>query len=169
MATVAGTKAAAPAYNVWAMKAAMNANGASSVAPTAMVRAHATTAVMYPSGTRKRRRRKAAMRARLLRCDHRFQRHPFADAQALALALQLAAGGEDVAAARGADGRGVAGAVDDVGKALDGVPVRALVARPRPGIERDQVDLGRDAGEQADQRLRVGARIVDVLEHDVLE
>ena len=52
---------------------------------------------------------------------------PRAGAQLLALALQLAAGGEDVAAARRADRRGVAGAVEDRGEGLDGPPVGALV------------------------------------------
>ena len=80
--------------------------------------------------------------------DHRLERQPLAHPHPLALALELAAGGEDVAAARRADRRGVAGAVDDVGEALDRLPVGALVVGARPGIERDQVDLGRDALEQ---------------------
>src|SRR3954451_1521780 len=61
----------------------------------------------------------------------------------LGLALELAAGGEDVAAARGAHRRGVAGPEHDLGKALDALPVRALVLRAGPGVERDQVDLRR--------------------------
>ena len=81
--------------------------------------------------------------------DHRLERQALAHAEALAFALQLAAGGEDVAAARGADRRGIAGAVDDVGEALDRLPVGALVVGARPGIERDQVDLGRDAARAA--------------------
>src|ERR1700756_5666800 len=72
----------------------------------------------------------------------------FAGAHLLALALQLTAGGENVAAARRADRRGVAGAVEDRGEGLDRLPVRALVVGPRPRIEGDQVDLGRNALEQ---------------------
>src|SRR5688572_861797 len=60
----------------------------------------------------------------------------------LGVALQLAAGGEDVAAARRADRRSVAGAVEDRGERLDGRPGGALILAPRPGVERDQVDLG---------------------------
>src|SRR3989344_5456843 len=44
----------------------------------------------------------------------------------LALALELAAGGEDVAAAGGADRAGVAGAGEDGGDGLDRLPVRAM-------------------------------------------
>ena len=47
------------------------------------------------------------------------QRAAGAGAELLALGLELAAGGEDVAAARGADRRGVAGAVHDGGESLD--------------------------------------------------
>jgi signal transduction histidine kinase len=69
--------------------------------------------------------------------------------------LELAAGGEDVAAARRADRRGIAGIVDEVGELLDRLPVRALVVRARPGVERDQVDLGRNALEQLHQRAGI--------------
>src|SRR5690606_29042750 len=65
--------------------------------------------------------------------------------QLLALGLQLAAGGQDVAAARRADGRSVTRLVQDGGEGLDRLPVRALIIRARPWIERDQIDLGRDA------------------------
>src|SRR5215218_9853354 len=80
----------------------------------------------------------------------RGQLSPGAGADLLALALQLAAGGEDVAPARRADRRGVAGAVEDGREGLDSPPVGALVGAARPRIERDQVDLGRDALHQLD-------------------
>jgi len=60
-----------------------------------------------------------------------------------AFGTQLAAGGEDVAAARGADGGGVAGAVQNVGELLDRVPAGTFIRRAGPGVERDQVDLRR--------------------------
>src|SRR6476661_3704720 len=69
----------------------------------------------------------------------------------LGLALELAAGGEDVTAAGGAHRGGIAGPIDDIGELLDPSRRRALVGAARPGVERDQVDLGRDVGEQADQ------------------
>src|SRR5690349_16911611 len=53
----------------------------------------------------------------------------------LAFALELTAGGEDVAPARRADGRGVAGIEDDVGEGLDRLPVRAFVEGAGPGVE----------------------------------
>src|SRR5690606_28068925 len=61
--------------------------------------------------------------------------------QLLALGLQLAAGGQDVAPARRADGRSVAGLVQDGGEGLDRLPVRALIVGAGPGVERDQVHL----------------------------
>jgi hypothetical protein len=64
-------------------------------------------------------------------------------------ALQLAAGGEDVAAARRAHRRGVAGVEDIFGEFFDLIPVRAFVCCvPGHGIERNEIDLGRDALEQ---------------------
>src|SRR5215207_6444384 len=99
----------------------------------------------------------------------RLDRDAVAGAQLLALALELAAGGEDVPAARRADGRGVAGPEDDFGERLDPLPVRALVGASRPGVEWNEVDLRGNAPEQPDQGLRLGKAVVDVLEHDVLE
>ena len=42
-------------------------------------------------------------------------------------------------------------------------------AAARPGIERDQVDLGRDAGDQPHQFARLGLAVVHALQHDVFE
>src|SRR5690242_8988769 len=58
-----------------------------------------------------------------------------------ALALELAAGGGDVATARGAHRRAQPAVVDDLGEAVDAVVRAALVGRARPGVERDQVHL----------------------------
>src|SRR5579871_2357867 len=68
-----------------------------------------------------------------------------------ALALELAAGGGDVAAARGADRGAQPAVVDDLGEAVDAVVGAALVGRTRPGIERDQVHLGVDRRQDAHQ------------------
>src|SRR5204862_4120650 len=92
-----------------------------------------------------------------------------AGAELRALRPELPARRHDVTAARGAHGARIARPVHDLRETLDLLPIRALVFRAGPGIERDQVDLGRDAGEQLHQRLGVGERIVDTLEHDVLE
>src|SRR6266849_8385081 len=46
---------------------------------------------------------------------------------------------------------------------------RPAVSRTLPVVERDQIDLGLDAAEEARQAMGVVERVVDVLEHDVLE
>src|SRR3954454_3195370 len=79
------------------------------------------------------------------RADPGLQHEPRAGAQLFGLALELAAGGQDVPPARGADRRGVAGSEDDLREAFDALPIRAFIAAARPGIEGNQVDLGRDA------------------------
>ena len=84
-------------------------------------------------------------------------------------ALQLPAGRHDVLAPRRPHRRGVAGAVDDRPERLDPLGVRPLVGRAGPRVEGDEVDLRRDAGDQLDQPPRVGVRIVDALQHHVLE
>ncbi len=84
---------------------------------------------------------------------HGFQRDPVDLAHPFGFAFQLAAGGEDVAAPGGADGGCVAGFVDEVGELFDLLPRRALVVGAGPWVERDQVDLGRNALEALDQPL----------------
>src|SRR5215211_482240 len=86
---------------------------------------------------------------------HRAQRLAFASRQFFGLRFQLAAGGQDVAAARRAHRRGVAGVEDVFGEFFDLVPVRTLVTRARPRIERNQVDLGRNPLEQFYEQLCV--------------
>src|SRR5581483_8892488 len=61
--------------------------------------------------------------------------------QADAVGFELAAGGEDVAAARRADRRGIAGAVDDIAEGLDRFVGRAFEGRARPGVEGNEIDL----------------------------
>src|SRR5882757_3982811 len=84
----------------------------------------------------------------LIRHRHGAQREALAGGQLLGRTLELAAGGKDVASARGAHRRGVAGIDDDLGELLDLLPVRAFVFAARPRIERNQVDLRRNALEQ---------------------
>src|SRR5690606_9402808 len=55
---------------------------------------------------------------------HGLELQPVRFAQALGRRLELAAGGEDVAAARGTDGRGITGPVDEFGEFFDLLPVR---------------------------------------------
>lgn len=86
-----------------------------------------------------------------------------------ALALQLAAGGHDVAAPGRAHGARVAGIEDDVAEGGDGGIAAALEGRPGPGVEGDQVDLGRYPFDQLHQRLRIGGRIVDAFQHHIFE
>src|SRR6476660_9716872 len=57
--------------------------------------------------------------------------------------LELAAGGHDVAAARPAHRRADPAFEDDLREAPHALGRRTFIARARPGIERDQIDLGR--------------------------
>src|SRR5690554_2654778 len=59
------------------------------------------------------------------------------------LALELAAGGVDVVAARATHRRDAAGLVEQLLEAAHGGIVRALEGGARERVERDQVDLGR--------------------------
>src|SRR5262245_32870711 len=97
------------------------------------------------------------------------ERQAVAGAQALGSRFELAAGGEDVAAAGGAHRARIAGAVQHRGEALDGLAIGALIGGTRPGIERDEVDLGGDAPEQLDQALGVVEAVIDALEHHIFE
>src|SRR4051812_33798502 len=67
-----------------------------------------------------------------VRHRHRAQRLAFAGRQFFGFGFQLPAGGEDVAAARGAHRGGIAGVENILGKLFDSVPVRALVGRAGP-------------------------------------
>src|SRR5262249_8269828 len=106
---------------------------------------------------------------RSLRPDARLEIAHLGLAVAFAGALELAAGGEDVAAARRAHRGRQAPGGDDLGEAVDAVIGRALVGRAGPRVERDQVHLGVDRLEQAHQLACVGVAVVDTLEHHVLE
>src|SRR5690606_13609916 len=86
-----------------------------------------------------------------------------------AFALELTAGSKDIAAAGRADGRGIALAIDDIGKAFDAARGRSAIVRTRPGVERDQIDLGRNAGEQAHQFLGFRVAVVDAVEHHIFK
>src|SRR6516225_5192203 len=82
---------------------------------------------------------------------------------------ELTAGRSDVLALAPPDGRRDAGVQQHRLKRQDPGERRPPKARALPVVERDQVDLGLHAAEQARQPLRVVDRVVDVLEHDVLE
>src|SRR6516164_4889261 len=109
--------------------------------------------------------RKTSFEARehSLRADAALEHQPGAGAQFLGLALQLTASGKDVASARRANGRGIAGVEHDLGEGLDAVPIRAFIARARPRIEGDEIDLGRNAAQQANQFARVSVAVIYVL------
>src|SRR6516162_5779792 len=81
---------------------------------------------------------------------HGAQGEPLAGRKPFGFALELAASSEDVAAARRAHRRGIAGVEHDLGEFLDLLPVRAFMSGARPGIERDEIDLGRNALDQLD-------------------
>src|SRR6185312_1233832 len=82
---------------------------------------------------------------------------------------ELAAGGVDVVAARAAHGREDPALQELVAEALDGRGARAPVARTRKWIERNEIDLGGMAVQQTRKRARLRRRIVNPVEHDVLE
>src|SRR6185312_9294075 len=104
-----------------------------------------------------------------IRHRHGAQRLALARGQFFGLRLQLAAGGEDVAATRRADRRRVAGVEDIFGELFDLLPLRALILGARPRIERDQIDFRRNALEQLHQKLGVIHGVVDALEHHIFE
>src|SRR5438552_5696806 len=88
-----------------------------------------------------------------IRHRHGAQRLPLARRQFFGLRFQLAASGEDVAAARRAHRRGIAGVENIFGEFFDLVPVRALIPGARPRVERNEVDFCRNALEQFYQQF----------------
>src|SRR5207237_341194 len=85
--------------------------------------------------------------------------HALARGKLLGRALELSAGGEDVAAAGRAHRRGIARIEHDLGEFLDLLPVRAFVAGAGPRVERNEIDLGRNALQEPPQVLRVMRRL----------
>src|SRR5882762_10235339 len=71
----------------------------------------------------------SAIRRALIRHRHGAQRLSLAHRQFLGFGFELAAGGKDVAAARRAHRRGVAGIENILRELFDLIPVRALVTR----------------------------------------
>src|SRR6201991_2577119 len=110
-----------------------------------------------------------ALNSPSIRHRHGAERLAFAHRQFLGLGFQLPAGGEDVAAARGAHRRGIARIENIFGELFDLVPLRAFVNRAGPGIERDEIDLGRNAVEHLHQQFCIIERIVDALQHHIFE
>src|SRR6201987_3630547 len=107
--------------------------------------------------------------AHSIRHGHGAQRLALARREFFGLRLQLPAGGEDIAAARRAHRRGIAGIEDIFGEPFNLVPVRTFIGRARPGVERNEVDLGGNALEQLHQELGIVERIGYALEHDIFE
>src|SRR5262249_16986611 len=64
---------------------------------------------------------------------------------------------------------GIAGAEDDVGESGDRFVAGAFEGRIRPGIERDEIDLGGNTGEQLYQGARLGRAVIDALQHYIFE
>src|SRR5262245_18634247 len=77
----------------------------------------------------------------LIRHRHRTQCHALARRELLGRALELAAGCENIATARRAHRRRIAGIEHDLGEFFDLVPVRAFIAGTGPGIERKRLIL----------------------------
>ena len=69
----------------------------------------------------------------------------------------------------GADGAGVTGFVDDIAEFFDRAPFRTFERRARPRIERDQIDFGGDAAQQAYQLLGVCRAVIDAFQHNIFE
>src|SRR5262249_41048368 len=116
-----------------------------------------TNSVAMPANTNAIGSRMIRPKARImgtprLRAPSRIRDRALARAQFQALRLELAARCHDVAATRGAHRARVARPVHHLSEALDLLPVRTLVRRAGPRIERDQIDLGRDARKQLDER-----------------
>src|SRR4029079_14573362 len=81
--------------------------------------------------------------------------------------LQLPAGGVDIAAAGGAHGRRDAAFEYDVAERPDPLGLGAFVGCAGPGIERDQVDLGRQPvpADQPHELARILVAVVLALQH----
>ncbi len=72
-------------------------------------------------------------------------------------------------AARRAHRARIAGRKDDVGKRLDPLPIGTFVRRAGPGIEGNQIDLGRNAFQKPHQFARLGRPVIDILQHHIFE
>src|SRR5712671_6070599 len=92
-----------------------------------------------------------------------------ASAQLDAGGFELAASGEDVAAAGGSHRRRISGRENNVGKRLDRRVRRAFVWGTRPRVERDQIDFRWNTRQQPDQLPSIARAVVDAFQHDVFE
>ena len=84
-----------------------------------------------------------------------LKRHALARGEFLGRTLELPAGREDIAPARRAHRRRVAGVEDVFGELLDLLPVRAFVSGAWPRIEWNEIDLRWYAFEEPNQRFGV--------------
>src|SRR5437764_12331433 len=101
------------------------------------------------------------MRPISIRRRHGAQGQPLAGGKLLARALELSAGGEDVAAARRPTRRRIAGVEDHLRKPLDLLPLEAFETAAGPAGEPDRTDLGGNALQEPPERFRVRDRFVD--------
>src|ERR1700759_1707478 len=85
---------------------------------------------------------------RLVGHRHGAKRQALARGEFFCRAFKLAAGGENVAAARRPHRRGIASIENNLGEFFDLFPVGAFIGAAGPGIERDQIDLRRNAFEE---------------------
>src|ERR1700761_6928703 len=82
---------------------------------------------------------------------------------------ELPTRGVDIVATGASHGRQHAALNQLVPEPLDHSQRRALVMRPREGIERNQIDLGWMVFQQPGQLPGLGGRVVDPVQHDVFE
>src|SRR6186997_2690201 len=99
--------------------------------------------------------------------DHTVtQTHPLSVSHA---ARELAARGRDVVAARPANRRNQARVSQRLPKRVERRLLRAAKLGLRKRIEGNQIELRRPVAQQLYELARLGDRIVDAVEHDVLE
>src|SRR5262245_54233013 len=137
--------------------------------PNTMTNVATTTARTYPSGTRRKRKSSRPRLSISVGHRHGAQGQALARGELFTGAFELPASGEDIAPARRAHRRGITGVENDLGEPFDLLPVGAFVFGAGPWIEWNEIDLRRNSREQLDQRLGLGERVVDALEHHVFE
>ena len=81
----------------------------------------------------------------------------------------MTARGKDVSTAGVADWRGETGVHHDLGKVVDRGVAAGFKGATGPGVEWDEVHLGGEARDEANEFAGVGLAVVDAFEHDVFE
>ena len=85
------------------------------------------------------------------------------------VARELAASRVDVVAAWGSGDADVTRIAEDITKGVDAALWGTLVVASRKRVERNQVDFRWNVTKQFGQLPGIGVRIIDTVEHDVLE